>query len=46
MLESKERRMHEVTKELTNMMNNDFKVTQRSGDDRPHVTDVKLGEEE
>jgi len=27
-------------------MNKNFKVTQRSGDDRPHVTDVKLGEEE
>lgn len=25
-------------------MNNDFKVTQRSGDDRPHVTDIKIGE--
>lgn len=26
------------------MMNNDFKVTQRSGDDRPHVSDVRVGE--
>lgn len=25
-------------------MNNDFKVIQRSGDDRPHVTEVKVGE--
>ena len=25
-------------------MTNDFKVTQRSGDDSPHVSDVKVGE--
>lgn len=26
------------------MMNNDFKVTQRSGDGRQHVSDVRVGE--
>jgi hypothetical protein len=25
-------------------MNNDFKVTQRSGDGRQHVSDVRVGE--